>query len=166
MAFQKKDFPLYFQKVIWVRGDNFLQNFFFLKKPNTPEYAQVLVVMWAKPNSVTALLSPRPTLCIRSEEDKEHCVSYSYSHFTHQGPVTGFEISLFSLFSLIWPSILNTICPSSFLVLHHFFKELFIYFPGTFKVLLLYFLNICLVLSWYFCGSFPEFLQQTLNWLG
>ena len=29
-----------------------------LKKPNTPKYAQVLVVMWAKPNSVTTLLSP------------------------------------------------------------------------------------------------------------
>ena len=31
-----------------------------LKKPNTPEYAQVLVVTWAKPNSVSALLSPTP----------------------------------------------------------------------------------------------------------
>ena len=29
-----------------------------LKKPNTPKYAHVLVVTWAKPNSVTALLSP------------------------------------------------------------------------------------------------------------
>ena len=54
------DFPLYFEKVIWVGGGNFFRQIFFLKKPNTPEYAQVLVVTWAKPNSVTALLSPRP----------------------------------------------------------------------------------------------------------
>ena len=32
------------------------------KKPNTPKYAQDLVVTWAKPNSVTALLSPLPTV--------------------------------------------------------------------------------------------------------
>ena len=33
------------------------------KKPNIPKYAQVLVVTWAKTNSVTALLSPpHPTL--------------------------------------------------------------------------------------------------------
>ena len=29
-----------------------------LKKPNIPKYVQVLVVTWAKPNSVAALLSP------------------------------------------------------------------------------------------------------------
>ena len=45
----------------WGGGLFFCQHF-FLKKPNTLEYAQVLVVTWAKPNSVTALLSPRPTL--------------------------------------------------------------------------------------------------------
>ena len=55
------DFPLYFEKVIWVGGGLFFGRIFFLKKPNTPEYAQVLVVTWAKLNSVTALLSPRPT---------------------------------------------------------------------------------------------------------
>ena len=32
----------------------------FLKKPNTPKYAQDLVVTWVKPNSDTALLSPPP----------------------------------------------------------------------------------------------------------
>ena len=32
----------------------------FLKKPNTPKYAQDLVVTWAKLNSVTALSSPPP----------------------------------------------------------------------------------------------------------
>ena len=30
----------------------------FLKKPNLPKYAKVLVVKWVKPNTVTALLSP------------------------------------------------------------------------------------------------------------
>ena len=64
----KRNFPLYFQQVIWVGGggDIFLPKFFSssLEKPNTPEYAQVLVVTWAKLNSFTALLllSPRPTL--------------------------------------------------------------------------------------------------------
>ena len=32
-----------------------------MKQPNTPEYAQVLVVAWAKPNFVTVPLSPRPS---------------------------------------------------------------------------------------------------------
>ena len=52
------DFPLYFQNVIWPGGGIFLKQFFFLKKPNIPKYAKDLVVTWAKPNSVTALLSP------------------------------------------------------------------------------------------------------------
>ena len=52
------DFPLYFEKVIWVGGDIFFAKNFCLKKPNTPEYAEVLVITWAKLNSVTALLSP------------------------------------------------------------------------------------------------------------
>ena len=55
------DFLLYCQNVIWVGGESFFCQKICLKKPNTPEYAQVLVVLWAKLNSVTALLSPRPT---------------------------------------------------------------------------------------------------------
>ena len=55
----KMDFPLYFQKVIWV-GDIFCDEIFFLKKPNTPKYAQVSVVTCPKANSVDALLSPPP----------------------------------------------------------------------------------------------------------
>ena len=51
--FKKMDFPLYFQKVIWLREDGFYKQHFFLKKPNTLEYAQVLVVPLAR------LLSPR-----------------------------------------------------------------------------------------------------------
>ena len=51
------DFPLYFEKVIWVGGGHFFRRNFFLKKPNTPEYAQVLVVTCPKPNYVAALLS-------------------------------------------------------------------------------------------------------------
>ena len=57
---KKMDFPLYFEKVIWVGGGLFFCRNFFLKKPNTPEYAQVLVVTCPKLNSVTALLSPPP----------------------------------------------------------------------------------------------------------
>ena len=56
------DFPLYFQKEIWDGGDSFFCQQFFLKKPNTPKYAQVLVVTYPKLNSVTALLSPPPKL--------------------------------------------------------------------------------------------------------
>ena len=48
-----------FKKWFWWGGQFFRQKF-FLKKPNTLEYAQVLVVMCPKPNSVTALLSPTP----------------------------------------------------------------------------------------------------------
>ena len=40
-----------------MEGYFFCQHF-ILKKPNTLEYAQVLVVTWAKPNFVTALLCP------------------------------------------------------------------------------------------------------------
>ena len=61
MTFRKMDFPLYFQKVIWL-GGTFLSAILFLKKPSPSEYAQVLVVMWTKHNHVTALLSPRPTI--------------------------------------------------------------------------------------------------------
>ena len=43
------DFPLYFQNVIWPGGGHF----FIIK-----QFSQDLVVMWAKPNSVTPLLSP------------------------------------------------------------------------------------------------------------
>ena len=57
------DFPLLFEKSNLGGGKLFLTNF-FLKKPNTPEYAQVLVVMWAKLNSVTVLLSTPPPLKI------------------------------------------------------------------------------------------------------
>ena len=54
------DFQLYFQKVILVGGQFFLHHL-GLKKPNTPEYAKVLFITWAKLSSVTALLSPHPT---------------------------------------------------------------------------------------------------------
>ena len=53
------DFPLYFQTVIWVGGPFFCR-IFLKKKPNTQEYAQLLLATWAKLNSVTALLSPCP----------------------------------------------------------------------------------------------------------
>ena len=55
------DFPLYLEKGIWVGEGIFFPRNFFLKKPNTPEYAQVLVVTCPKLNFVTALLSPHPT---------------------------------------------------------------------------------------------------------
>ena len=55
------DFPLYFQKVFWTGGTSFFIEIFFLKKPNTSECAQVLVVMWVKLDCVEALLSPGPT---------------------------------------------------------------------------------------------------------
>ena len=51
----KMDFPLYFLKVIWL-GGHILWQKIILKKPNTPEYAQVLVVACQKLNSVAALL--------------------------------------------------------------------------------------------------------------
>ena len=57
----KNGFPIVFSESDLGGGGQFFRQHFFLKKPNTPEYAQVLVVTWAKPNSVTALLSPHPT---------------------------------------------------------------------------------------------------------
>ena len=58
----KNGLPLYFQNVIWVGvGEtDFVTIFFFLKKSNTLEYAQVLVVTCWTLNSVAALLSPHP----------------------------------------------------------------------------------------------------------
>ena len=60
MALQKNGFPIVFSKSDFGGGGEFFRQFFFSEKPNTPEYAKVLLVMWAKLNSVTALLSPRP----------------------------------------------------------------------------------------------------------
>ena len=48
--------------MIWPGGDTFFHQIFFLKKPNTSECGQVLVVMWVKLDCVKALLSPDPTL--------------------------------------------------------------------------------------------------------
>ena len=51
-------FPILFSKRYLGGGGQFFCQHFYLKKPNIPEYSQVLVVTWAKLNSVTALLSP------------------------------------------------------------------------------------------------------------
>ena len=61
----KTGFPIVFSKSDFGEGGRFLCQNCFLTKPNTPEYAQVLVVTWAKLNSVTALLSPCPKVCDR-----------------------------------------------------------------------------------------------------
>ena len=57
----KNGFPIVFSKSDLGGGGHIFRRNFFLKKPNTPEYAQVLVVTCPKLNSVTALLSPHPT---------------------------------------------------------------------------------------------------------
>ena len=62
MLFQKMNFPSFFQKVILVGGGSFYFSKFYLKNPNIPEYAQVIVVTSPKPNSVIALLSPHHML--------------------------------------------------------------------------------------------------------
>ena len=54
------DFPLYFQNLIWPGGTSFFIKNLFLKKPNTWECSQVLVVTWVKLDCVEALLSPDP----------------------------------------------------------------------------------------------------------
>ena len=61
---QKMNFPLYFEKVIWVGWDIFFCRNVLLKKPNTSEYAQVLVVTWVKLDSVNALLSSHLGPCV------------------------------------------------------------------------------------------------------
>ena len=55
------DFLLYFQNVIWPGGIHFFIKNFFLKKPNTSESGQVLVVTLVILDCVKALLSPDPT---------------------------------------------------------------------------------------------------------
>ena len=55
----KNGFPVVFSRS-GLGGGTIVLQIHFLKRPNTPEYDQDLVVTWAKPNSVTALLSPRP----------------------------------------------------------------------------------------------------------
>ena len=51
-------------------GDTFFHQKIFLKKPNTSECAQVLVVTWVKLDCVEALLSPPPT----TSHDMEACI--------------------------------------------------------------------------------------------
>ena len=65
------DFPFYFQEVIFVGGGHFFCKNCFQEKPNTPEYAQVLVVMCPNLNSVTALLSPPPYLLDKREVNEQ-----------------------------------------------------------------------------------------------
>ena len=60
MAFQKMDFPLYFQQVIWVgRGEFFLPKWVSEKAKHSRIRPSCSGKM-AKLNSVTALLSPLP----------------------------------------------------------------------------------------------------------
>ena len=69
--------------VFW--GGHFFRRKFFLKKPSTPEYAQVLVVTCPKLNSVAALLSPPPTIAQtfcslrRAPQTVSHC--FTVEHF-------------------------------------------------------------------------------------
>ena len=69
---EKKNLRLYFQKKLlgWGGGQFVLQKY-CLKKPNTPEYAHDLVITWAKLNSVTALLSPRPNEITQGSRSQE-----------------------------------------------------------------------------------------------
>ena len=60
MALKKLIFHCIFKKWFGWGGEHFCCQHFFLKKPNTLEYAQVLVVTCPKLSSVTALLSPHP----------------------------------------------------------------------------------------------------------
>ena len=55
----KNRFSIVISKSDFGEGTLFCQNL-FLKKPNTPEYAQLSVVMCPKLNFVTALLPPSP----------------------------------------------------------------------------------------------------------
>ena len=57
----KNGFPIVFSKSDLAGGGLFLSRKFFLKKPNFPECAQVLLVTWVKLNSINAHLSPPPT---------------------------------------------------------------------------------------------------------
>ena len=50
--------------MIWPGGKFFFINL-FLKKPNTWECAQILVVTWVKLDYIEALLSPDPTLALK-----------------------------------------------------------------------------------------------------
>ena len=76
---------VYFQKVIWVGwGATFFFAKFFLKKPNSLEYVQVLVVTWAKLKTVTALLSPPHFIfCWSVFWFSLSRFQFSKSHFSH-----------------------------------------------------------------------------------
>ena len=57
---RKNGFSILFSKCDLAGWDTFFHRNFFLKKPNTSECAQVLVVTWVKLDCVEALLSPDP----------------------------------------------------------------------------------------------------------
>jgi hypothetical protein len=71
-SLKKKSSIAFSKKGIWVGGGGqFVHQKYCLKKPNTPEYAQDLVITWAKLNSVTALLSPRPNEITQGSRSQE-----------------------------------------------------------------------------------------------
>ena len=59
----KKKISIVFSKCDFAGGEGgpFSLTKKILKKPNIPKYSQNLVVTWAKPNSVTAHVSPPPS---------------------------------------------------------------------------------------------------------
>ena len=65
ITFQIIDFQIIFNKWFDWGGTVFFCKIFFLKRQNTLEYAQILLVMCPKLYSVTALLSLPPTwVCV------------------------------------------------------------------------------------------------------
>ena len=67
------DFPIVFSKCDLAGGDKFFHQIFFLRKPNTSECAQVLVVTRVKVDCVEALLSPDPTWSFENHLGSEDC---------------------------------------------------------------------------------------------
>ena len=75
----KNGFSIVFSKCDLARGDTFFHQKFFLKKPNTSECVQVLVVTWVKLDCVEALLSPPPL--------DNAALIYSYAFSLHWDPI-------------------------------------------------------------------------------
>ena len=131
----KNGFPIVFSKSDLGEGGHILWRHFFLKKPNTPEYAQVLVVTCPKLKSVAALLSPPIKLQVQVP-NLQAVPSYSsppvlssFSFPSYSSLIFLSSLSLHNYFSLPIPCpspLLSNLLPKAPSTSHSAFSHFFL----------------------------------------